>query len=159
MIEVPEYVLLIEPGESGNESNLSIRLQLSFIDPATWGKTLANVAQMVSRLYADQDGGTPEHQLKRISDAIKSELKDPEAGGLSDPLPEMFAVPDMFSTSAIDLRMQIECVRRELRMRGKVYPRWLERDKMKPDTATYELNAMKAVLTTLEKLSDENPDL
>jgi len=158
-VSVPEYVLLIEPGPPGDENNLSIRLQLSFTAPATWGKTLANVAQMVSRLYADQDGGPAEHQLKRISDAIKSELQDPEAGGLSDPLPEMFAVPDLFSASAIDLRMQIECVKRELRMRGKVYPRWLERDKMKPDTATYELNAMKAVLTTLEKLSDENPDL
>ena len=158
-MDVPEYILLIEPGESGDESNLSIRLQLSFSDPAVWGQTLANVAQMVSRLYADQEGGTAEHQLKRLSDALMSELRDPIAGGLSDPLPERFAVPDMFSTSEIDLRMQIACVKRELRMRGKVYPRWLERDKMKPDTATYELNAMKAVLTTLEKLSNENPDL
>ena len=158
-MDVPEYVLLIEPGDSGDESNLSIRLNLSFTDSANWGKILANVAQMVSRLYAEEEGGPAEHHLQRISDAIKSELKDPEAGGLSDPLPELFAVPDLFSTGDIDLRMQVDCVKRELRMRGKVYPRWLERDKIKPDTATYELNAMKAVLTTLEKLKDENPDL
>lgn len=67
--------------------------------------------------------------------------------------------PDMFSDVQIDLRMQIECVKRELRLRNAAYPRWVDRDKMKPDTATYELNAMKAVLTTLEKLKDENPDL
>lgn len=45
---------------------------------------------------------------------------------------------------------QIKCVRREISMRERVYPRWIEQGKLKQEVADRELAHMRAVLDTLE---------
>ncbi len=60
----------------------------------------------------------------------------------------------MIEPSAITLGMQIESVKREIRMREQVYPKWTAAGKMSKHTAEIEMAAMKAVLATLEKLRD-----
>lgn len=52
----------------------------------------------------------------------------------------------------ITIEDQIVCVRREIGMRKRVYPRWVENGKMKMDQADREIAVMEAVLTTLEYL-------
>lgn len=60
----------------------------------------------------------------------------------------------------ISLIEQITAVRREIGYRERVYPRWVEANKVKPDKAAHELAAMKAVLSTLLDLHDrQNPEL
>ena len=49
-----------------------------------------------------------------------------------------------------DLVQQMKCVRREISMREQVYPRWVVSGKLKQETADYEIEAMRAVLDTLE---------
>ena len=44
---------------------------------------------------------------------------------------------------------QIECVDRELRMRGKVYPRWVKSQKLTKAVADLELERMRSVLESL----------
>ncbi len=55
----------------------------------------------------------------------------------------------------VTLKEQISCIERELKFRGNLYARWVDRGKMTPYKATYELRAMGAVLQTLEKLHEE----
>ena len=43
------------------------------------------------------------------------------------------------------------CARRELRMRERVYPRWIERDKMRQEDADRELALMRAIVALLEE--------
>lgn len=50
------------------------------------------------------------------------------------------------------LQQQIECVKRELAMRMKVYPRQVSTGKMKPDEAEYHISQMRGVLKTLQWL-------
>lgn len=50
----------------------------------------------------------------------------------------------------IPIEQQIRCVEREIRMRERVYPRWTAAGKMKPENAEYEIEAMRAVLRTLQ---------
>ena len=45
---------------------------------------------------------------------------------------------------------QIECVKREIRMREKVYPRWVKNGRMTAQKARDEIESMQAVLDTLE---------
>lgn len=52
----------------------------------------------------------------------------------------------------ITIEDQIVCVRREIGMRKRVYPRWVENGKMKMDQADREIAVMEAVLKTLEYL-------
>ena len=52
----------------------------------------------------------------------------------------------------ITLKEQIACVKRELTMRGIVYPRRVAVGKMKPVEAEREVAAMRAVLRTLMDL-------
>lgn len=47
------------------------------------------------------------------------------------------------------LQQQIDCVRREIAMRERVYPAWVGKGKMKPEVAQHQIEAMKAVLATL----------
>ena len=56
----------------------------------------------------------------------------------------------LFSESGIDINMQLECVRREIRFRERVYARRVQLKKMSPQKAAYEIDAMKEVLQTLE---------
>ena len=55
--------------------------------------------------------------------------------------------------SEIDIYVQIECVKRELRMRRRVYPRLIEKGKMEVVQAEAELKTMEAVLATLEEIA------
>ena len=55
----------------------------------------------------------------------------------------------------ISIEDQIACVRRELRMRSSVYPRWIGNGKMTEAQASREINAMGAVLATLERVASE----
>jgi hypothetical protein len=54
--------------------------------------------------------------------------------------------------STIDLARQIACVRREVSMRKKVYPRWVSVGKMTQDEADRQQQTMEAVQATLERL-------
>lgn len=56
----------------------------------------------------------------------------------------------------IQVSEQIACVRREIGMRERVYPRWVDAGKMKQDAATRELTVMRAVLMTLEDIEKRN---
>lgn len=47
---------------------------------------------------------------------------------------------------------QIACVERELKMRKRAYPRWIEAGRMTQAKADAEISAMEAVLETLEML-------
>lgn len=53
---------------------------------------------------------------------------------------------------AISLEVQVACVERELRMRERVYPRWIESGRMTRAQALAEIAAMTAVLETLRGL-------
>lgn len=44
---------------------------------------------------------------------------------------------------------QIACVKREIAMRERVYPKWIASGKMQADQAGLEIDRMKAVLETL----------
>lgn len=49
---------------------------------------------------------------------------------------------------------EIACVRREVGMRERVYPRWVQLGRMSQTQADKETVAMKAVLTRLERLAE-----
>jgi len=51
---------------------------------------------------------------------------------------------------------QILLLSREIAMREKVYPKWVEQGRMKQDKAEQEIACMKAVQTTLIGLMDPN---
>jgi len=50
---------------------------------------------------------------------------------------------------------QIECVRRELVLRRRVYPRWVQQGKMSQEKSQKELITMEAVLATLVAMENE----
>jgi ATP-dependent Lon protease len=54
----------------------------------------------------------------------------------------------------VTLDDQLKCVRRELALRQRVYPKHVFAGKMKQEAADYELAAMQAVHDTLKKLRD-----
>jgi len=56
------------------------------------------------------------------------------------------------------LTEQLTCARRELRLRQRVYPRWVREKKMKQSMATYEIAAMEAICATLAGLLAVQPD-
>lgn len=58
--------------------------------------------------------------------------------------------------SDITLDQQIAEVRRELAMREKLYPKWVSEKRLKPEAAERCLNAMKAVLATLNNIKESN---
>lgn len=55
-------------------------------------------------------------------------------------------------TDNTDLAAQIACVEREIRMRQRVYPRWVGGGKMTQAKADAEISAMEAVHATLVSL-------
>lgn len=62
--------------------------------------------------------------------------------------------------STIPIEKQIACIKRELGMRSRVYPRRIALEKMTQEKADEELAAMRAVLETLESIQKQNnPDL
>lgn len=55
-------------------------------------------------------------------------------------------MPDLFPRT---LDEQIACVEREIRMRERNYPRWVENGKLSQEKADREIELMKAVSRTL----------
>lgn len=54
---------------------------------------------------------------------------------------------------------QIACVEREIAMRGRVYPGWVGKGKMKQQDADIEMALMEAVKATLTWLRDNENDV
>ncbi len=54
----------------------------------------------------------------------------------------------------VSMTEQIKCVKREISMRERVYPRFVKKGKMTQDEADREIAAMKAVLDTLNEKSE-----
>lgn len=50
---------------------------------------------------------------------------------------------------------QVKCIRRELNLRLQVYPGWVKAGRMKEAAAEREIERMRAVLETLERLAAE----
>lgn len=54
----------------------------------------------------------------------------------------------------IPIEDQIDCVKREIGMRERVYPTWVDRRRMSKEQADRELGRMRAVLATLQRLQE-----
>ena len=54
------------------------------------------------------------------------------------------------------MQEQIRCVARELALRRNVYPKWVEKGRMKQDAADKEIATMEAVLQTLNTIQAVN---
>ena len=61
------------------------------------------------------------------------------------------------TTAPITLDEQIECVRREIGMRHRVYPRWVQIGRITQAHADHQIAAMTAVLATLEAQRPAEP--
>lgn len=48
------------------------------------------------------------------------------------------------------LKQQINCIQREIALREKLYPDWVKQNKLKAETAEYELSCLRAVIETLK---------
>lgn len=59
----------------------------------------------------------------------------------------------MSAGARYSIEEQIACVKREIGMRERLYPRWVVMRKMSQAKADEELDAMKAALGTLERIS------
>ena len=53
---------------------------------------------------------------------------------------------------AVSIDNMVASVQREIGFRRKVYPRWVQQKKMRPETAPMEIERMEAVLEALEEL-------
>ena len=56
--------------------------------------------------------------------------------------------------SNITIDDMIKCVEREIGMRMRVYPRWVEQHKMSQEKAVLEISTMQVVLEQLKKDKD-----
>jgi len=54
----------------------------------------------------------------------------------------------------VTLDDEIACVAREVKMRERVYPRWVASKKMIQDKADREIKVMQSVLETLHRMKD-----
>lgn len=61
---------------------------------------------------------------------------------------------NIYDVIDISLNQQIECARREVAMRERVYPGLVRRGQMTRGQSEYELAAMKAILKSLQSLAD-----
>lgn len=59
---------------------------------------------------------------------------------------------DAEKAALVPITEQISCVRREIGLREKVYPRFVEQKHMSQTESTRQLIAMRAVLMTLEDI-------
>jgi hypothetical protein len=50
---------------------------------------------------------------------------------------------------------QLACAERELKLRHRVYPRWVEQGRMSRQLADRELLAMQAIVATLKELAEK----
>ncbi len=51
------------------------------------------------------------------------------------------------------LKQQIGCLQREIALRERLYPRWVESKKLKPESAEFELQCMKSIAERLKSES------
>lgn len=65
---------------------------------------------------------------------------------------------DLFENEPVPLSDMIACVEREIAMRERVYPRWVESGRMTQDKADWELRVMRAVLVKLRLNQQDNED-
>lgn len=49
---------------------------------------------------------------------------------------------------------EIACARRELAMRERVYPRWIQAGRMTPEQSRHEIATMRAIVKRLERTRD-----
>lgn len=63
---------------------------------------------------------------------------------------------DLFDNERLPIDLQIQCVQREISLRERVYPRFVERRTMTQERADYELKAMRDVLATLKSIKGGN---
>lgn len=56
----------------------------------------------------------------------------------------------------VPLTDQIKCAKREVAMRERAYPKWVQAGRMKREAAEYELAAMRAVVATLEAMMSDH---
>lgn len=61
---------------------------------------------------------------------------------------------DMFPDEPIDAHQQIECLKREIDLRNKCYPKWVANGRMRQEQADYEIKAMNAALRTLHQVDN-----
>lgn len=61
------------------------------------------------------------------------------------------------AADAVPLSRMIACVEREIRLRRRAYPRWVEQGKMRAGDAACETWEMLAVLGTLRRLAGPQP--
>lgn len=67
---------------------------------------------------------------------------------------------DHAAAISIDARAKFRCAERELRMREKVYPRWVAAGNMSAQQAQYEIEIMSAIADDYRKaLEAEEPRL
>lgn len=52
----------------------------------------------------------------------------------------------------ITIDQMIACAKREIGMRHRVYPGWVERKKMRQAEADHQIAAMEAIVVTLEEV-------
>jgi len=60
------------------------------------------------------------------------------------------------SARKFTLADQLKAARRECGLRGRVYPRAVSQGRLSPDSAEFELGAMRAIVHTLARLVDEH---
>lgn len=48
---------------------------------------------------------------------------------------------------------KLECAKRELKMRVRVYARWVVEDRMTPEKAKHEIACMEAIVADYEKIA------
>ena len=53
------------------------------------------------------------------------------------------------------IKEQIRCVEREVILRKRLYPRFIEENRLDPDKAKYEIATMEAALETLKSSAGE----
>ena len=58
-------------------------------------------------------------------------------------------------TPTVPIDDQVLCVKREIRFRERVYPRWVSEARMTKAEADHQLAVMRAVLATLEQLREQ----
>lgn len=64
----------------------------------------------------------------------------------------MAEITGLFPDDPPTLAEQIACVRREIMMRERVYPGWVNKGRMSQTKAEHELLVMRQVLVTLRNL-------
>ena len=64
-------------------------------------------------------------------------------------------MPDLFSKNDITLGDMIACAQRELNLRRKAYPRFIEKGSIERTTAVREIALMAAILALLVRLEED----